>query len=576
MSGKQAEHGRPLDMSLAFDASRTAESPRTAPWFERYPACIPARLDYPEQPLWWLLERASEQFAQRVACRYFRESLTYAELHEKARRAATLFQDVGVKPGDRVGLLLPNVPEYLIAAYGVWMAGGVVVSLSPLSVAEETSDLVRATDCKVIVALDLLTPLATTGLHRPKSLLTCSIEPRLPWWQRMLYRVARWRRGAHRFHGVPHRDFLTELARHEPIEQPVRVEGNAPAYILPTGGTTGHPKAVTLSHRNLMANAWQLYHWCGQRTGKDTLLAVIPFFHSYGLSTCVTTGIAMGATLVLHHRFQPAKVLDLIEASKPTVFPAVPAMLNALNQRMRKSRRDLQSLMWVISGGAPLDPAVAEEFANSARCQVVEGYGLSEASPVTHVGPLDGTARLKFIGLPLPDTEARIVDAETGETELPPGEVGELVIRGPQVMLGYWNDPESTSRTIRNGWLYTGDLALMTEDGFFQIVDRKKDLIITSGFNVYPSDVEAVLRRYPGIVDAAVVGVPDRNKGELVKAVVSVKDKSRFRLHGLEHFLAEHLAHHKRPKIIEVCEGDLPRNFLGKVLRRKVREAATP
>jgi long-chain acyl-CoA synthetase len=455
------------------------------------------------------------------------------------------------------------------------MAGGVVVSLSPLCVAEEISDLVHATECKLVVALDMLTPLATTGLHRPPKMLVTSIASRLPWYQRLGYDAIVWRRGGRRCNDVEHRAFFTELNRHGPIETPVRPTESAPAFILPTGGTTGHPKGVTLSHRNLLSNAWQLYYWCGQRTGRDTLLAVIPFFHSYGLSTCVTTGLAMGATLVLHHRFQPAKVLELIETTQPTVFPTVPAMLNALNLQQRKLPRKLLSLMWVISGGAALDPLIGEEFADAARCQVVEGYGLSEASPVTHVGPLDGTARPGTIGLPLPDTECRIVDAETGLTEMPTGHVGELAIRGPQVMLGYWNDLEATNRTIRDGWLFTGDLARMDADGFFQIVDRKKDLIITSGFNVYPSDVESVLRRYPGVLDAAVVGVPDQHRGELVKAVLAVRDKAAFHKKEFDHFVAEHLSHQKRPRIVEVCEGDLPRNFLGKVLRRKIREAVT-
>lgn len=561
-------------MSIAFEPPRQSETPTSSRlWLKHYSNCIPAALEYPHQPVWWLLDRAAQQFPQRTACQYYNERWTYAQLAEHARRAATLFKKLGVKPGDRVGLLLPNVPEYLIAAYGVWMAGGVIVSLSPLSVAEEISDLIAATGCKVVVALDLLTPLATSGAHRPDQMLTCSVAPRLPWWQRLGYHAVCWRRGGHRFFGVPHRDFLKEVAQHEPLDVPVPQDDESPAYILPTGGTTGHPKAVVLSHRNLVANAWQLYHWCGERTGKDVLLAVIPFFHSYGLTTCLTTGLAMGATLVLHHRFNPAKVLELIETTKPTVFPAVPAMLHALNDQMKKAPRDLKSLMWVISGGAPLDAAVAKEFADFARCQVVEGYGLSEASPVTHVGPLDGSARMGFIGVPLPDTEARIVDSETGLVEMPVGEVGELAIRGPQVMIGYWNDPTATRRVIRDGWLFTGDLATMDHDGFFRIVDRKKDLIITSGFNVYPSDVEAVLRRYPGVTDAAVVGVPDDLKGEIVKAVLAVKDAAKFHQKDLEHFLAEHLAHHKRPKIVEVCEGDLPRNFLGKVLRRKLRTA---
>lgn len=558
-------------MSIAYDDARTAISDAVHPWVARYPFCIPAKLDYPDEPVWWLLERAAKQFPERIACQHYAKKFTYAQLKTEALRAAAMFRRLGVQPGDRVGLLLPNTPEYLIAAYGIWMAGGVVVSLSPLSVAEEISYLVRATECKVVVALDVLTPLVTTGIYRPEKVLVCTIADRLAWWQRAGYNVLHWRRGAHKFHGVEHDSFDKLLRAEQPLSAPVRSDKHTPAFILPTGGTTDRPKAVTLSHGNLMANAWQLYHWCGQRTGRDTLLAVIPFFHSYGLSTCVTSGLAMGATLVLHHRFVPAKVLELIEKTKPSVFPAVPAMLKALHQEWLKRPRDLKSLMWVISGGAPLDPVIAEAFAEASRSKVVEGYGLSEASPVTHVGPLDGTARMGFIGLPLPDTEARIVDPDTGLTEVPPGEVGELILRGPQVMRGYWNDVEMTSKALRDGWLFTGDLATVDEDGFFKIVDRKKDLIITSGFNVYPSDVEAVLRNYPGVLDVAVVGMPDPNKGEIVKAVLAVKDLAHFRRHNLEHYINEHLAHHKRPKLIEICEGDLPRNFLGKVLRRKLR-----
>ncbi|MFO0917730.1 MAG: long-chain fatty acid--CoA ligase [Planctomycetaceae bacterium] len=562
-------------MSMTFDSSQSAELDPPAPWTAHYPFCIPAHLDYPEEPVWWLLERAATQFPERIALRYFGEKITYAELRNLAARAASMYQSLGVKPGDRVGLLLPNLPEYLMAAYGVWMAGGVVVSLSPLSVAEEISGLLAATDCRFVVCLDLLSPLLTTGEHKPDQVLTCSVAPRLPWYQRIGYNGVLLRRGARNFHGVKHADFREELQKYPPIDTPFPADLQSPAYILPTGGTTGKPKAVTLSHRNLVANAWQLFYWCGQRTGRDTLLAVIPFFHSYGLSTCVTSGLAMGATLVLFHRFHAKKTLELIENTQPTVFPTVPAMLHQLNQQMRKTPRNLKSLMWVISGGAPLTKEIAEEFAETSRSHVVEGYGLSEASPVTHVNPLDGTERSGFIGLPLPDVEARILDPENGESEMPTGEVGELVIRGPQVMLGYWNNPEATQAAIRDGWLFTGDLARMDRDGFFQIVDRKKDLIITSGFNVYPSDVEAVLRNYPGVKDAAVIGVPDPQRGEIVKAVIAISDPAKFHRHELDHYIEQHLAHHKRPKLIEICEGDLPRNFLGKVLRRKLRDTPT-
>ena len=562
-------------MSVSFEARNRVEG-LSAPWLSHYPVCTPAHLDYPNEPVWWLLEQTARRFPKRVAIRYFRESITYEELYERARRAASVFKAQGVKPGDRVGLLLPNIPEYLIAAYGIWMAGGLVVSISPLSVAVEIDDLLHTTDCKIVVALDLLAPLASKGEHRPEQLLTCSIAPRLPIVQRLLYRAACLKgQGLHLRNRVRTTSFVDEIAKAAPIEEPIRTDSHEAAYILPTGGTTGRSKAVTLSHGNLLANALQIKAWCGNRTGRDTFLAVIPFFHSYGLSTCATTGIAMAGTLVLHHRFNPETTLDLIETMRPSIFPTVPAMLHALNQKLRTNKRNwnVRSLMWVISGGAPLMPETANEFAKYTGAKVVEGFGLSECSPVTHAGPLDGHERLGTIGLPLPDTQALIVDADTGMEVLPSGEVGELIVRGPQVMLGYWKNPEATEKILRDGWLFTGDLATCDEDGYFKIVDRKKDLIITSGFNVYPNDVEYVLKQFPDVKDAAVIGVPDAQRGEIVKAIVAVKNKSKFHQHQFEKYMKENLAHHKVPKIVDYVEGDLPRNFLGKVLRRKLRES---
>lgn len=562
-------------MSATFE-ERSAVATRPAnPWLTHYPACTPHHLEYPNEPVWSLLKHSAEQFPHRIAVRYFHESITYEELYDRARRAASVFQTLGIKPGDRVGILLPNLPEYLVAAYGAWMAGGLVVSLSPLSVAVEIDELLRTTDCKLVVALDLLTPMVTSGEHRPEQLLTCSIASRLPSVQRVFYRAACLRRqGLHLKSLVPTHDFNEQISHAAPMTEPVIRLPNSPAYILPTGGTTGHSKSVTLSHANLLANALQLKAWCGNRKGRDTFLAVIPFFHSYGLSTCATAGIAMAATLVLHHRFQPQTVLDLIETTRPSVFPAVPAMLHVLNKHLREGKRkwNVRSLMWVISGGAPLMPETANEFAEYSGAKVVEGFGLSECSPVTHAGPLDGNARIGTIGLPLPDTDALIVDADKGTEILEVGQVGELIVRGPQVMLGYWNNTETTQQVLRNGWLYTGDLATQDADGFFKIVDRKKDLIITSGFNVYPNDVEYVLKQFPNVKDAAVIGVPDAQRGEIVKAIVSVADTSHFDHHRFEKYIKDNLAHHKVPKVIEFIEGDLPRNFLGKVLRRRLRD----
>ncbi|HTI50806.1 MAG TPA: long-chain fatty acid--CoA ligase [Planctomycetaceae bacterium] len=548
------------------------------PWQDHYPAGVPLTLEYPREPLGWLLENAAARFPERIACHYYSQQLTYAELLSRARRLATVLLREGLQPGDRVGVLLPNLPEYVVALFGAWMAGGVVVALSPLMAPEQASALAKATGCRVVVTLDVLMPLICHGDRPPGLVLLTSLSNRLSRLERLGYAWVRFHRLGFRraFPGMTVRNFDEAIAEAPENERRIEIDTHSPAYILPTGGTTGSPKAVVLSHRNLLANAWQISHWSRGTPGAETILAVLPFFHSYGLSSCLLNGMALGATLVLHHRFRPASVVRLIEQHRPTIFPAVPAMLSALNTKvLRKKKHDLQSLRSCISGGAPLPPQVAREFSEHTGCTVVEGYGLSEASPVTHAGPLDGTAIPGTIGLPLPDTEARIVDAATGTESLPPGEVGELAVKGPQVMLGYWNSPAETDRVLRDGWLYTGDLATCDENGFFRIVDRKKDLIITSGFNVYPADVEAVLRNYPGVRDVAVVGEPSESIGEIVKAVL-VFDGKKFHRRDFDAFTRQHLAAHQRPKIVEIRTDDLPRNFLGKVLRRELRAALQP
>lgn len=544
------------------------------PWLDHYPAVVPKTLSYPDMPAWGLLERTAARHPNRVACRYYKQSLTYAALSQDAHRTASLLVRFGLKPGDRVGVLLPNVPEYLSVLNGIWMAGGIAVALSPLMVPEEVSTFMTATDCQLVIALDVLAPLVVKASYKPRHVFYTTLNDRLPTWQKLGYVFARWSRLG--LWPTPDNPTQHSLPEHVEVSSPrfVPLQPESlddPAYILPTGGTTGHPKAVTLSHRNLISNAWQVYHWGGGFEAREKMLCVLPFFHSYGLTTCAMSGVALAATLVMHHRFIPRVVLKLVEEHQPTIFPAVPAMLAALNQLLRERPTQFRALRYVVSGGAPLDGAISEEFARFTGATVVEGYGMSEASPVICTGPLDGTDRLGTIGLPLPDTDVKIVDPDTGDRDMPIGEVGELVVRGPQVFLGYWNDPEATQAVLRDGWLHTGDLGYCDADGFFRIVDRKKDLVITSGFNVYPADVEPVLRTAPGVKDVAIVGIPDPVAGELVKAVVAVEKKANFDRAAFDAHCEQHLAKHKRPKVIEVIEGDLPRNFLGKVLRRKLR-----
>lgn len=545
------------------------------PWLAHYPEVVPATLSYPSFPAWGFLAQTAAAHPRRIACQYYKQQLTFAEVAEQARRVAAMLTKFGLRPGDRVGILMPNMPEYIVAINGVWMAGGIAVALSPLSVATEISSVLTATDCRIVISLDLLAPLVLNGSYRPRHLFFTTLQDRLPGWMRLGYAFARMRRLGFwpAADGPNQHDFYDELALCRPHLQPVVPASlSDAAYILPTGGTTGAPKAVTLSHRNLVANTSQCAAWVEGEVEKPVGLSVLPFFHSYGLISNLLCGTAVAATQILLHRFIPRVVVQLLEQHKPTTFNAVPAMLATLNEIFRTKPLKTRSLQFVQVGGAALAPAIAEEFARHTGAQVVEGYGLSECSPCVTAGPLNGTARLGTIGLPLPDTDVKIVDADTGELTLPPGEVGELAVRGPQVMLGYWNNPTATAQVIRDGWLFTGDLATIDADGFVKIVDRKKDLIITSGFNVYPCDVEAILRSFPGVDDAAVVGVPHHECGELVKAVLVLNPSARFDRKAFDAFCKDNLAAHKRPKAVEVVSGDLPRNFLGKVLRRQLRE----
>ena len=544
------------------------------PWMARYAHGVPHTIDYPEEPASWLLEHTAQRVPQRIACHFLNQHLTYGQLFAEAAagpptpmRAAT-----ACVPGDRVGLLLPNTPEYLMGMFGTWMAGGIVVPFSPLMVAEEVGGLVRSTECKIVITLDVLMHLFDKN-SKPNVIMAASLRDRLSPLRRLGYSWLRLQRNGFRslYHAGRIVKLSDEIAAADPNAQIVRPKPSDPAYIQPTGGTTGQPKAVLLTHRNLLSNALQVEYWTDRPLDEDVVLAALPFFHCYGLTACALSGIARGSTLVLQHRFRPTAVLRAIKQWRVTTLPAVPAMLAAVCGHLRGKHHDLSSLRECISGGAPLDPALAQQFRQLSGATIVEGYGLSEASPVTHAGPLDGSARPGTIGLPLADTDAKIVDPTIGDVELPTGQVGELIVRGPQVMAGYWHDPEGTERTIRDGWLYTGDLATVDEDGFFRIVDRKKDLIITSGFNVYPTEVEQVLRQFPGLADVAVLGVPDEQRGELVKAVVVPRKGERFNRKAFDEFARQHLAAYKRPRVVEVRDGDLPRNVLGKVLRRVLR-----
>jgi long-chain acyl-CoA synthetase len=525
-------------------------------------------------PVSGLLEAAARHFPERDACTIFGQALPYARLAEKAQRLAGALADLGAGPGRRVGMLLPNIPEYLIALQATWLTGATVLQLSPLMVASELRKWLETTDCHIVVTLDLLAPSLTDALDGPlEHIVVASLAERMSPWRGWLYRVERLRR-----HGPLRLRDDDQVHRFDQLVQaPLRklephlVPEDDVALLAPTGGTTASPKAVMLTHRNLVANAYQIHAWSRAGDNPTSILSVLPFFHAYGLSVCMLSSLVGGWTMHLHPKFEAHAVLEILDRYHIELVPAVPAMLAAMNRALREKPQDLSYIRAVISGASAMDKNIRGEFEKYGARNIVEGYGLSEASPVTHVNPVDEHNHPGTIGLPLPDTEARIMDQASGLEELPTGSVGELVIRGPQVMKGYFNNPAETARALRGGWLYTGDLARRDRDGFFTIVDRKKDIIKTSGFLVYPAEVEEAINQFAGVAETAVIGVPDPERGEIIQALVVPKPGANLTVAALEHHCEEHLGKQKRPKKIEIV-AELPKNFLGKIQRRKVRE----
>lgn len=543
-------------------------------WVDEYPCDMPTCVPYPRVPLSELLERAARRAPDLPACTLYGRATTFAELAEQARRLARALVERGAKPGRHVGVLLPNIPEYLVTLQAIWLTGATALQLSPLMVAEEVGHWLEATGCHIVVTLDLLAPAVMGALQRGplEHVILTSLARRMAMWRGMLYRIERLRRNGYlRMPHDLHRHRFAEMLQTPPLEKPAALTPEEDVALLaPTGGTTSSPKAVMLTHRNLIANALQLRNWCGGTDCTESSLGVLPFFHAYGLTVSLLSSWAKCDTLHLYPRFETRAVLDLIETQRPQIVPAVPAMLAALNNLMRDKAHDLSFIRFVISGASALDATVRSEFEKHGVGAIVEGYGLTEASPVTHANPAGAANRPGTIGKPLPDTEARLVDPDTGK-QVGDGRVGELVVRGPQIMKGYFNNPLDTEAVLRDGWLFTGDMAVRDSDGYYTLVDRKRDIIKTSGFLVFPAEVEEVLRGYPDVAEAAVVGVPDHDRGEVVKALLVPRNGVKLDLAGLENHCKVHLGKQKRPRQIEIVH-ELPKNFLGKVLRRKLRE----
>ncbi len=553
--------------------------PRGAPsWINYYDTGVKETIDLPSIPVCKLLTDACKAFPNKTATSFFGKTISYLALEAAANQFANALLKLNVKKGDKVAIMLPNIPQCVIAYYGVLKAGAVAVMTNPLYVEREL--FVQMDDChaETIVTLDIFYPKieAIIGKTALKHIIATSVSDALPFFLSFLYPIKAKKEGT--FVKLPKKSYLYNMkslmaAESESAPQ-VNVAAQDLALLQYTGGTTGTPKGVMLTHQNLIANTLQCRAWMPDlKKGEEVFLGVIPFFHVFGMSVCMNLAISLGATMVLLPRFATRDVLQTIEKTKTTIFTGVQAMYVAINNFPTVREYDLSSIRACLSGAGPLHIEVQRKFEELTGGKLVEGYGLSEASPVTHANLINGNRhglcgrKEGSIGLPLPNTDARIVDIETGEKELPIGEVGELIVSGPQVMQGYWNKPKESQDVLKNGWLHTGDMARRDEEGFFFIVDRKKDMIKSCGENVYPREVEEVLYRHPKVLDAVVVGLPDRFSGEKIKAFIVLKEGEAATVDEILDFCKKDLSRFKVPKDISF-RSSLPKTIIGKVLRR--------
>jgi long-chain acyl-CoA synthetase len=538
-------------------------------------------MTYPTITLPELLERTAAKSPDATALIYFGTTISYEQLQDQVNRLAAGLQALGVAKGDRVALMMPNCPQFVISYFGALRAGAIVTATSSMYTAREVAHQWNDAGVKVVIADRRLFPvirpalphlasapqIVLTGLRQyfpqPFSRLCSSLQvaadqecPKAP-------RPATRRPTMHRWE---------EILGLSAVPSPSGLTTADIACLQYTGGTTGTSKGAMLTHTNLVTNACQALEWLTPgTTGPEVMIAALPLFHIYAMTCVMIASVLAGGSMVILPRFELRATLNAIRKYHPTLFHGVPTMYVAFNNAPNVERYGFKSLRVCMSGGAALPVEVRERFEALTSGKLVEGYGLTEASPVTHINPPTGSPKVGSIGLPLADTVARIVDLDNGEREVAVGEVGEIAIRGPQVMKGYWNKPEETALVLRDGWLYTGDVARKDADGYYYIVDRKKDLIIAGGYNIYPREVEEVLWEYPNILEAAVIGVPDSYRGETVKAFVVLQPGTSATADEIMAFCRERLAAYKVPRLV-VFRESLPKSGVGKYLRRALRD----
>ena len=556
------------------------------PWFKSYPDGVAHTLEpYPEMSAFGMLENAARMHPDATAIGWFGAKITYRRFLGEVERCSAALAGLGIAKGDRVSLVMPNCPQYMVAYYATIRLGAIVVGNNPLYTKREMEHQLRDSGSEAVIVLDLLYSdfadvFKQVGIEH---VVVARLNDYMTFPKKQLAPLLKFKKNQRAQgkpwppvpKGAPVRWWEEWLASAGPAPVAATVDpAKDPAGFIYTGGTTGVSKGAMLSHRNLVSNAMQAREILQLEEGKEALLGPLPFFHSFGMISMNVAIIVGGKMVPIPNPRDLHLVLEEMAKEKPTFVPGVPRLFNAINESPLAAKMDLRSVKACISGAAPLPTAVAKRFAEiTGGAKLVEGYGLTECSPLTHVNPLDAP-RAGSIGVPAPDTECKIVDLADADKELGPGERGELCIKGPQVMLGYWNRPEETALVIRNGWFHTGDVAVMDADGYFSIVDRLKEMVIVSGFNVYPNEVEEVLYHHPKISKAAVIGVPDDQTGEAVKAFVVLKEGESATPEEIVAWArdpANGLTAYRAPKQVELRDS-LPETMVGKVLRRVLAE----
>lgn len=547
------------------------------PWVRFYEPGVPENVDIPGHTLHESLAMAARRFPDSTATIFFDRKLTYRELDAASTRFAAALQGLGVKQGDRVMLFMPNTPQFVIAFYGILRAGAIVVPTNPQYVPRELAYQATDSGAETVVGLSMnwKTIQAARRQAPIKNVILSNIKEYFPPVLKMLFTLAKEKQGGHRadVRGETGVYEWGRLLKGDRAFEPVETKPEEVAVLGYTGGTTGIPKGAMLSHRNLVAQAVITLSWFLQsKPGKDVLMGALPLFHSFGMTCVMNIGVHLGAAMILipNPRELPA-VMGGAHKHRPTIFCGVPTMYAAINNFKDLPKFDLTSITACTSGAAPLPEEVQTTFERITGGKLVEGYGLTETCSPTHINPINGTRKIGTIGVPLPNTLAKIVDPATG-ADLPTGEVGEIALQSPQVMLGYWQKPEETRQVMLDGcWFLTGDLGVMDEEGFFRVVDRKKDMFIVGGFNVYPREVEEVLYKHPKVLEAAVVGIPDIKRGDNIKAFLVLKPGETSTAEEMIAYCRENLTRYKVPREIEFRDA-LPKTLVGKILRRALRD----